>query len=783
MVLVIDDDPTVAGLVAGLLSAGGEGLLDVESAATLVDGLAMIRRSIDPPCVVLLDLRLPDSDGHATLAACLDVCRNKCPIIVLTADGDRSLAVSSLREGADDFLLKSELTARALSRAIRYSIERTQHRAAMVAAEAQTSAVFRSIDSMIAILDATGNLLAVNDAWHRFARETGCPVMNAADGNNLIDFCRALDHPFADVVLSAVESLLDGRQTRFEQLVTGVPPYGKLTHLRLRGCPIDLANGRGVALVVDDFTEKFLAEQALAEAASRMTVALEAGHVGTFNYEIETGLVEWSPWHYRIVGIDPSGFDGTVEGFFRFVHPDDRERILKDMEAARIARAPLKVAYRIVRPCGEIRLIEAEARYAYDDDGNAVRLSGAIVDATDRRVAMERQGLSQRLEALGELSAGIAHDLRNTLSLARAALGRLEEASRLDPAASLALADLRLANQQATQLVGSLVDFAKPAHARPAQVVDLNGAVLSFVSFLRRLLPNSLRVSVECGSEPAYISADPVHVQQVVMNLVLNSRDAMNGVGEVTVRVKPAAGERGASESGLAGTGRAAPRSHLLEVVDNGPGIPESAREHIFELFFTGRSGRQGSGLGLAIVKTILDSCSADIRLDSAPGQGARFRIQWPAATLGPERTPVTMTPGSVEQSSSSSVLLIQPPGYPRRVLADGLAELGLRVCEVDSIDSITADLTKAIGPPAVIVLDDEVAIESWRRGLESLRRRGWSAPVVVLTAEPGALDDETFLAVAKPFSVGQVCAAVRAVIDEDEGDEVQSTMNAQVTS
>ncbi|MBL9120244.1 MAG: response regulator [Phycisphaerae bacterium] len=757
MVLVIDDDPTLAPLVSGLLSAGGEGHLDVVAAPTLAAGIDVFRGEKEPPCVILLDLRLPDSDGLATLAACREVCKNDSPIVVLTADGDRSLAVAALREGADDFLLKTELTAQTLARALRYSIERTQHRSALEAAEARAGAVLRSIDSMIGIVGSTGRLLEVNEAWRTFAIRTGCPVMNAVAGIDFIAFCRGLGHAFADVVVGAIEALLCGATPRFEEVVSGMPPCGSQVHLRLRACTVDLPQGRGVALVLDDFTEKVGFERELNDYAQRMAVAIEAGHVGTFSYDLASGRVEWSPWHFRILGIEPGGFDGTLTGFLRFVHPEDRDRIVAQMEASRESREPIRSAYRVVRPDGAIRFVEGEARYSYDPAGRAFRLSGAIADVTERRVASARQGLSQRLEALGELSTGIAHDLRNTLSLAHAAIARLEEAQIEDSACRTAVADLRLVTQQAGQLVGSLVQFARPHRDGPTPVVDLNETSLHFVSFLRRLLPTSLRVRVECGSESAPIAADPIHIQQVLMNLVLNARDALRGEGEVCVRVLP----------GM--------RFHQLEVADNGPGISESDQAHLFEPFFRGRSDGEGSGLGLAIVKTILESSSASITVESEPGCGSLFRIQWPAAVREDGRTLLSRPATTIEPKLVPIVMLVQPEGYARRILADGLSELGYEVKEVADLETVCQSIESSASYPAVIVVDEERPGEQFgsdgatsREGLRRLRDLGCPSPAILVTSCMQMSDDDEYLVLPKPYSVGQVCAAVRAVLDED---------------
>lgn len=762
MVLVVDDDPTLAPLVTGLLSAGGEGHLDVESAPTLEACARILREREEAPCVILLDLRLPDSDGLATLSACRVLSANRSPIVVLTADGDRSLAVAALREGADDFLLKTELTAQTLARTLRYSIERTQYRTALQAAEARAGAVLRSIDSMIGIIGPDGRLIEVNEAWRVFARIAGCPVMSAEIGADIVAHCASLrTNPFVDATQRAVGRVLEGSLSRFEEVVPCLPPPGFApgmeAFLRVRSCAIDLPVGRGVAVVLDDFTEKMRFAREIKEYAQRMAVAIEAGHVGTFTHDLAGGQTEWSPWHYRILGISEREYDGTLHGFLQFVHPDDRARVLEEMETGKRLREPIKTSYRVVRRDGSVRFVEGEARFSYDDAGQPLRLSGAIVDATDRQIGLARQALSQRLEALGELSAGVAHDLRNTLSLARSALTRLEDARIQDPVVASTVADLEIVTRQAGHLVGSLLEFGKPRSTAATPTIDLNATVLHFVGFLRRLLPGELRVRVECGSEAAPITSDPVEVQQVIMNLVLNARDALRGAGEVCVRVTPGA------------------VSHRLEVADNGPGIPAADLEHLFEPYFRGRTEGQGSGLGLAIVKTILDSNGASVAIDSTVGLGTTLRISWPRASseLGSElaASPDRVPAGEAKQT----VLLIQQAGYARRVLADGLADLGYAVHEESDLTRVMLDIANGIVSPAVIVVDEDgtqARDESTRDGLRRIRALGCEAQAVLVTDVTQTSDEEEFLVLPKPYSIGQICAAVRALLDEHDSDD-----------
>ncbi len=781
MVLVIDDDPALAPLVRGLLSAGGEGGLDVTEAHSLGEGLQLLRDA--EHCVVLLDLRLPDSDGLQSLEACRANCRTDTPIVVLTAEGDRALAVAALREGADDFLLKTELTPSSIARVIRYAIERSGYREALRAVEARARVVVESIDSMISVVDERGRLLEVNRAWRQFAQRTNCPVMSVEPGVDFFEHCRRSDHSFGLHLVHEARELLSAGSLRFESMWEGKAACGARVALRLRGAAIDLPIGRGVAFVIDNLSEQRRIERELAAYTERLALAVEAGHVGAWDWNLLTGRVVGTPWLYRIFDRDETSLR-TAEDYLAAMPPEDEAAARAELDRARRERNNYVITHRVRRPDGGIRLVEAEGRYIYNDAGEAVRMCGALVDVTDERLANAKQSLSQRLEALGELSAGVSHDLKNTLTLAHAALATLEVAKGLDDAARTAVADLRLATNQAAQLAGSLLAFAQPQAQLQSQqgpsVVDLNEVCLGFVAFLRRLLPRNLRIAAECGREPALVRVPTVSVQQVVMNLVLNARNAIEaergGEGEVRIRVTP-----GASESGTP--------THLLEVTDNGPGIPAEGFSRLFEPFVSVRPSGRGTGLGLAIVKTIVDTTGGSVHVHSQPGAGATFQIRWPACapeSLVFEDRGLART--SLEAKARPTVAVIQAGEYARRILADGLGEAGFAVHEADSFEAVAQAIERGDLRPAAVVMEDallpEPAVGSAtargagsdehrrRSGIERLRSVGSLAPVILITADEhseGSLDSEDFLAIAQPVSVGQVCAAVRAVLDSDE--------------
>jgi signal transduction histidine kinase/FixJ family two-component response regulator len=768
MVLVVDDDPAVPRLVEGLLLAGGEGALDVAPASTLAEALDAI--PVVQPCAILLDLRLPDSEGLDALRRCRAVVEDRVPIVVLTAEGDREIAVRALRDGADDFLLKTELSAHSLARSLRYALERAEHRNALRDMERLSRAVVESIDSQIAIVDASGVIVQVNRAWKDLGERTGAPAFVAGPGISLLDPATTIACCAAQQFIEALRLVLRAERESVEIDLTTSTPHGGELHLRLRICPVVLDGRRGAAIVFDDVTQKVLAEREREAAAARMRAALDAGHIVAWDWAALQDSIACSPAAGRLLGIALPDGRVSIERLRSLCHPDDRADVIETVLRAREDRTSIVHEFRVVRPDGSIRWLEAHGRFLYDDRGRALRMAGAAVDVTERKLASARHVLSQRLEALGELSTGVAHDLGNMLTLGMSAIGRLEELLPDSREARAALDDLRLASEQSRQLAASLLGFARPERDRPQQAIDLNRTCAEFVRFLRRLLPKTLRLAIACGDEPAPILVAPVHVQQVLMNLVLNARNAVAEQGEIRVQVRTEAGQ------------------HVLEVSDDGPGIPREVLPRVFEPFYSVASNGTadtcpGTGIGLTIVKTIMDAAGGSVDVESTPGRGTTFVCRWPAHATSTLPIDLAVQPkgGPLHAPGAPLVCVIDRHEYVRRMVADGLSEDGFRVLDAASIDSLFRGVRDEDRTAMrIVVADGESCGGSLRECPASLADAGWRGPALVLAnsdletdgwtsdciddghrANPGPVE-----VLRKPFTLAQLRSAVRRMLD-----------------
>jgi PAS domain S-box-containing protein len=256
-------------------------------------------------------------------------------------------------------------------------------------------------------------------------------------------------------------------------------------------------------------------------------------------------------------------------------------------------------------------------------------------DVTSERMVKERLRQSQRLEAIGRVTAGVAHDFNNLLTAIRGFANLGEATSADDDRAAKYFAEIDAAGKKAAQLTRQLLVFGRQQDLMPARA-DLNEVVLAFASLLHHLMPPEVELLLNLSPEPVPVFVDRVQLEQVILNLVVNSRDAIVADGTITIRTSaeaPAGLVHGVTED-----------SAWLQVIDTGAGIPEAIAAKIFEPFFSTKPPEVGTGLGLATIYGIVSQSGGDIYVDSEVGGGTAMTVvlpaRSPAVTADPVRAP-----------------------------------------------------------------------------------------------------------------------------------------------
>ena len=278
---------------------------------------------------------------------------------------------------------------------------------------------------------------------------------------------------------------------------------------------------------------------------------------------------------------------------------------------------------------GERRYFRRFLSPVYDTDGVIQHILGYGLDITEHRVTEDQLRHAQKIDALGRLAAGVAHDFNNLLTVILGCGEGLRDEIAPDDERQRLVEGILDAGDRATELTKQLLSFSRRAAAEP-QVLDVNTVVETTLSMLRRLLGEHIMIRLALSSEPAMVRADPGQLQQVLLNLSVNARDAMASGGTLTLSTRQRRIELPVEVAALG-----LPRGEYVEllVTDTGTGMSEDVRAHLFEPFFTTKPVGKGTGLGLSMVYGIVLQAGGQLQVDSTVGVGSTFRVLLPAVT------------------------------------------------------------------------------------------------------------------------------------------------------
>jgi two-component system cell cycle sensor histidine kinase/response regulator CckA len=495
-----------------------------------------------------------------------------------------------------------------------------------------------------------------------------------------------------------------------------------------------------------DVTDSRRAQREAERMARFLQEAQQVARIGSWVWDSGTNSVDWSNELADIFGM-PEGVKPSPALFRDLVHPDDRHKLpeYRDLLASGVPSGPIEL--RIMRGDGVRHVLVQGKRL---DESGEPRFLGTVWDITERKQLEEQLRQSQKMEVVGRVAGGVAHDFNNLLTVIGGNADLIIDETGDERARSI-----RDASEVGAALTRQLLAFSRQAVVL-AGPLDLNEAVREFTRIAARLIGEDVSIELALSHTPAVIMADRGQIQQILLNLAVNARDAMQRGGQLKFATRLMHGEPGEAGS---------PRFIELEVRDNGVGMDERTRRRALEPFFTTKDPGKGTGLGLSTIADIVQQMRGNISIDSEPERGTIVTIRLPRCGLDAVR-PVNMA-APLARRGRESILLVEDNHELRDLIGHFLLSGGYRVLSVGRPSEAEA-LWQAEGETIDLLLADVVMPE--KSGQELARALLAKKPALRTlfisgyTPNRSGFADGAFL--PKPFTRGELLAAVRALLD-----------------
>jgi PAS domain S-box-containing protein len=470
-----------------------------------------------------------------------------------------------------------------------------------------------------------------------------------------------------------------------------------------------------------------------------------------------------SPAFEKVWGCSSASLYQDRNSLKETVHPEDRDRFLAFFE--KVTSGSAEEFYRIVREDGSTRWIHDRSFPVYGQDGTPYRVAGIAEDITAHQELEEQLRQSQKMEAVGRLAGGIAHDFNNLLTIIVGYSQMLLDGNQAPEVFRNRLEQILFAANRATTLTRQLLSFSRRQALQP-KVVSVNQLLKNMETMLRRLIGEHLTIEAVLDPDVGSIMMDPHQLEQVVLNLATNARDAMPNGGEFRIETSMAEAADVQTDANLGG----ATRYVRLRISDTGCGMDNRTRERAFEPFFTTKDVGKGTGLGLSIVYGIVRQNQGAIQIFSEPGEGTVFELYFPVV---PEEEAETEPPANRLQrkEGTETVLLAEDEPAVRGMVRNALEQLGYTVLEAsDGYEALRVVeqckttihllLTDVIMP---LMNGRELAtrLESIRPGTKVLYMSGYMDDVLDLHG----VDQPKIDLIQKPFTAADLAEKLREVL------------------
>jgi PAS domain S-box-containing protein len=758
--LLIEDNPGDARLLREMLNEQGAQATSLQHVDCMHDAEQhLATHAVD---LILLDLGLGDAQGLEAVRRA-HAAAPRVPVVVLTGLDDESVAAQSLREGAQDYLVKGQIETRGLLRAMRYAIERKGLEETLFQEKERAEVTLNSIADGVICTDTSGGITFVNLVAEKL---TGWSWLEAA-GRPIADVLRILDAASGEVIPDPME--IAAREDR-----TVRPSSNRLlsrhdgVEIPIDGAvsPIHDRDGQttGAVIVFRDVSALRASEsryRGLLEAApDAMVVVDQRGKIVLLNARAEAqfGYSRDELLGQPVTAIIPEGFaERLVADDLRSAADALSQQIGTGIELAAMRRDGTGFPI-------EIMLSPLE-------NADGILVTAAIRDISVRKALETQLFLAQKMEAVGHLAAGIAHDFNNLLTAIHG-FGELLGRSLPDGDPRRAdLSEILRAADRASELTRQLVAFSRRQILRP-RVLDPAEVVDGIAPMLRLLIGERITLVTHTQPDLGNVMADLSQLEQVILNLAVNARDAMSEGGKLTIETENV--DWDADYAGTHAEVSAGPYV-MLAVSDTGEGMDPNTKARAFEPFFTTKEPGKGTGMGLATVYGIVKQSNGSIYLYTEPGLGTTVKVYLPR--VDDEATRVAaVVPAHAATTGSETILLVEDNAAVRTFARRVLDAQGYTVLEAACGAEALPLAASQTGPLHLLITDVAMPGMQGHQLAQQLRANRPDLPVLYVSGytensviAQGIREREvSFL--PKPFTAEALGRAVRGAIERQRG-------------
>ncbi len=712
------------------------------------------------PDVILSDFTLPGFDGRSALS----LARERAPAVpflIVTGSVNEETAVGCMKAGATDYLLKSNLARigpaiQGALATVRARTERARAEDALRRSEANLRAIFNNSLQAFLLIDPDGTIQALNST----AAEWSLRLLGRrlSEGSRIADFVPEAEPAFRAALAGETRNL----ERRFRD-TDGSERWFETTH-----APVVDEEGSiiGVCLNAQDVTTRKRAERSVRDSEARYRDLFDNASDLVCATDPDGAFIYVNRAWRDSIGLS----DGELRRrrFLDVVHPESRERYAEVVEQVLAGATLTHVELVLVTAAGPAITVEGNLSCTLED-GRAVMVRGIYRDITERKRVEDQLRRAERMQAAGRLAGGMAHEVNNMMT---GVLGfgefLLRSFDESDPRRS-EVQEIIHAGSRASDVTRQLLAFTRQQLLHP-ETLNLNAVVRGVEKMLRRSLGEDHVLELKLPEEIGEIRADRGQLEQVLVNLILNARDALRERGRVTISTARARLDEVYAQA-HAGVGIPAGDYVCLAVTDAGVGMTPEIQARIFEPFFTTKPVGQGTGLGLSTVYGIVKQSNGFIWCYSEPGEGTTFKIYLPQAAPHSTVAPAAPSPAAL-RGGNETILVVEDEEVVRNLACRGLREQGYTVLEAkhgrEALDLIernhqTIDLVISdVVMPELSGRELGTRLAVLRPGLPILYMSGYTGEDVIQRGllEPGVPFQP------KPFTPEGLARKVREMLD-----------------